>query len=206
LLEALDGVERLMLLDDVVELPENRNRRRDGRSRANPPPDRRDPRRPARGVFVPGNHDRALVAARIRRVGVGLAGDSPVPADATGELARVASWLAPARVRVHDPGVWPARRACATHGHYLDRHLLPSPHTARCVWANRDDAFVVQGTVRDVDEFAIAFVGKGVTLAPRTWHHQSARHLGGGRATKGIVRVDERPRVNAARAEVAFAR
>ena len=35
------------------------------------------------------------------------------------------SWLAPARVRVHYPGVWLSDRVWATHGHYLDRHLLP---------------------------------------------------------------------------------
>jgi hypothetical protein len=40
-------------------------------------------------------------------------------------LARVASWLEPAGVRVHYPGVWLADRVWATHGHYLDRHLLP---------------------------------------------------------------------------------
>jgi hypothetical protein len=76
-------------------------------------------------IFVPGNHDRALVAGWIRRVGAGLAPDSRVPVDATSELARVASWLAPAAVRVHYPGVWLAPGVWATHGHYLDRHLLP---------------------------------------------------------------------------------
>jgi hypothetical protein len=76
-------------------------------------------------IFVPGNHDRALVTDWIRRVGAGLAPDTPVPLDATPELARVTSWLAPARVRVHYPGVWLAPGVWATHGHYLDRHLLP---------------------------------------------------------------------------------
>jgi hypothetical protein len=76
-------------------------------------------------VLVPGNHDRALIAGWIGRVGAGLANDSRVPLDATPEVARVASWLAPARVRVHYPGVWLAPGVWATHGHYLDRHLLP---------------------------------------------------------------------------------
>ncbi|HEX7299363.1 MAG TPA: hypothetical protein VF257_10160, partial [Solirubrobacteraceae bacterium] len=40
-------------------------------------------------------------------------------------LARLTTWLAPARVRVHYPGVWLSERVWATHGHYLDRHLLP---------------------------------------------------------------------------------
>src|SRR6202008_4106544 len=51
--------------------------------------------------------------------------DSRVPLEATPELARVASCLAPARVRVHYPGVWLGPGVGATHGHYLDRHLLP---------------------------------------------------------------------------------
>jgi hypothetical protein len=48
-----------------------------------------------------------------------------VPDDATPELAAVTSWLAPASVRVHYPGVWLTPGVWATHGHYLDRHLLP---------------------------------------------------------------------------------
>src|SRR5206468_9732943 len=76
-------------------------------------------------IVVPGNHDRALVAGWIRQAGTDLAPDSRVPLDATSELARVASWLAPARVRVHYPGVWLAPGVWATHGHYLNRHLLP---------------------------------------------------------------------------------
>ncbi len=125
LLEALEGVERLVLLGDVVELLEKLAER--AMDDAEPilrligkalGPDREV-------IFVPGNHDRALVAGWIARVGAGLAPDSRVPLDATPELARLASWLAPARVRVHYPGVWLAPGVWATHGHYLDRHLLP---------------------------------------------------------------------------------
>jgi hypothetical protein len=125
LLEALAGVERLVLLGDVVELLEGRAER---------VMDVAEPILRLIGgtlglgrevIFVPGNHDRALVAGWIRRVGVRLAPDSRVPLDATPELARVASWLAPASVRVHYPGVWLAPGVWATHGHYLDRHLLP---------------------------------------------------------------------------------
>ena len=56
----------------------------------------------------------------------GLTPDAVVPVDATPALARVTSWLAPASVRVHYPGVWLSDRVWATHGHYLDRHLLPT--------------------------------------------------------------------------------
>lgn len=125
LCKALEGIERLVLLGDVVELLEERPGRAMGVA---------EPILRLIGgtlgvgrevIFVPGNHDRALVAGWIRRVGAGLAVDSRVPVDATPELARVVSWLAPARVRVHYPGVWLAPGVWATHGHYLDRHLLP---------------------------------------------------------------------------------
>jgi UDP-2,3-diacylglucosamine pyrophosphatase LpxH len=125
LLEALDGIERLVLLGDVVELLEKRALRAMDIAE---PTLRLIGRTLGVGrevVFVPGNHDRALVAGWIRRVGADIAPDSRVPLDATPELARVASWLAPARVRVHYPGVWLNQGVWATHGHYLDRHLLP---------------------------------------------------------------------------------
>jgi Calcineurin-like phosphoesterase len=125
LLEALEGVERLVLLGDIVELLEKRAERAMDVAE---PILRLIGRRLGVGrevIYVPGNHDRALVAGWIRRVGAGLAPDSRVPLDATPEMARVASWLAPGRVRVHYPGVWLAPGLWATHGHYLDRHLLP---------------------------------------------------------------------------------
>jgi hypothetical protein len=125
LLEALDGVERLVLLGDVVELLEKRAER--AMDVAEPIlrqiGERLGDRREV--IYVPGNHDRALIRGWIGRVGADLSLDSAVALDATPELARVASWLAPARVRVHYPGVWLAPRVWATHGHYLDRHLLP---------------------------------------------------------------------------------
>ena len=125
LLEALEGIERLVLLGDVVELLEEPA---GGAMDVAEPILRLIGRTLGVGrevIFVPGNHDRALVAGWIRRVGAGLAPDSRVPLDATPELAHVASWLAPSQVRVHYPGVWLAPGVWATHGHYLDRHLLP---------------------------------------------------------------------------------
>ena len=125
LLEALDGIERLVLLGDVVELLEKPAERA---------MDVAEPILRLIGgtlgmdrevIFVPGNHDRDLVAGWIGRAGAALAPDSRVPLDATPDLARVASWFAPGRVRVHYPGVWLAPGVWATHGHYLDRHLLP---------------------------------------------------------------------------------
>jgi UDP-2,3-diacylglucosamine pyrophosphatase LpxH len=122
LLSALDDVSRLVLLGDVVELLEGR-------------PDRSMPiaepvlraigGRVEEIVVVPGNHDRALVRPWLREHGVPSSIDAPIPLDATPLLASLTSWLAPARVSVRYPGVWLADRVWATHGHYLDRHLMP---------------------------------------------------------------------------------
>jgi Calcineurin-like phosphoesterase len=111
LLKALEGIERLVLLGDIVELLE---KRADRAMDVAEPILRLIGRTLGVGrevVFVPGNHDRALVASWIRRVGAGLAPDSRVPLDASPELSRVVSWLAPSRVRVHCPGVWIAPRS-----------------------------------------------------------------------------------------------
>ena len=51
--------------------------------------------------------------------------DTRLPTDATPMLGRLAHWLSPAEVRVHYPGIWLSEGVWATHGHYLDRHLLP---------------------------------------------------------------------------------
>lgn len=125
LLTALEEIDRLVLLGDSVELLEGRTA--EALETARPVlqaigtrlGDRREV------ILVPGNHDRPLVSAWIRAQGAGLATDSAVPPDATALLGEVTSWLSPARVRVHYPGVWLSGRVFATHGHYLDRHLLP---------------------------------------------------------------------------------
>ncbi len=125
LLCALDGVERLVLLGDVVELLEGRPARA---MEVAEPVLRAVGARLGGGrevIIVPGNHDAALVRPWLREQGTPLAVDASIPCDATPLLARVTSWLGPAGVRVHYPGVWLAERVWATHGHYLDRHLLP---------------------------------------------------------------------------------
>jgi UDP-2,3-diacylglucosamine pyrophosphatase LpxH len=125
LLGALDGVDRLVLLGDVLELLEGRPR---------PVVEVAEPVLRAVGghlgserevIVVPGNHDVALVRPWLLSQGVSAAVDAQVPHDATPMLERVVSWLHPARIRVHYPGVWLSDGVWATHGHYLDRHLLP---------------------------------------------------------------------------------
>lgn len=125
LLAALEGFERLVLLGDVVELLEGRPA--EAMAVAEPVLRAVGARLGAERevILVPGNHDAALVRPWLRAHGVPAAVDARIPCDATPLLAGVVSWLRPARVRVHYPGVWLAEGVWATHGHYLDRHLLP---------------------------------------------------------------------------------
>jgi predicted phosphodiesterase len=125
LLAALDGVDRLVLLGDVVELAEGR--RRQAMEVAEPVLRALGAQLggAAEVIVVPGNHDAEFVRPWLRERNPSLPVDGAIPLDATPSLARVTSWLEPARVRVHYPGVWLSDRVWATHGHYLDRHLLP---------------------------------------------------------------------------------
>jgi UDP-2,3-diacylglucosamine pyrophosphatase LpxH len=125
LLQGLDGGDRLVLLGDTVELLEGRAER--AMEVAEPVLRAIGARlRPgAQVVLVPGNHDGELIGPWLRRNGISPALDAEVPLDATPELARLVSWLAPAEVSVRYPGVWLSETVWATHGHYLDRHLLP---------------------------------------------------------------------------------
>ena len=125
LLDALDGVERLVLLGDVVELLEGNAAR--SMPIAEPILRAIGARVGHAGevIVVPGNHDAAFVRPWLRERGVPSSIDAAIPLDATPALARLTGWLKPASVRVHYPGVWLSDRVWATHGHYLDRHLLP---------------------------------------------------------------------------------
>lgn len=124
----LDGVQRLVLLGDTLEL--RHGPARDALAVAEPVmraigaalgPD-------AEVVIVPGNHDHALAAGwldwRGRR-------DAPAPLGLEERVApryaswiakRLASWLAPASVQLAYPGIWLRDDVYATHGHYLDVH------------------------------------------------------------------------------------
>jgi hypothetical protein len=128
LLGALDGIDRLVLLGDVVEMLEGRPR---------VAMDLAEPVLQELGaamgpgreiVVVAGNHDHALVRPWLRsRIAagrpIGLAARVPVASGAA--LARLTGFLKPARVRVQYPGTWVGPGVWATHGHYLDRHLVP---------------------------------------------------------------------------------
>ena len=123
LLRALADVDRLVLLGDTIELAQARA---EALVAAEPVLRELAAALGPQGeiVLVPGNHDRGLIRDWLRGR-VDLALDTLVPRDASPMLERVTSWLAPARVEVRYPGVWLADGVWATHGHYLDRHLLP---------------------------------------------------------------------------------
>jgi UDP-2,3-diacylglucosamine pyrophosphatase LpxH len=119
------GVERLVLLGDLVELMH----RQPGRSMAIAEPVLRalgEGLGPDREVIVvPGNHDAPLLRGWALAQGEGLEASHHVPATASPALERLVSWLGAGRTRVSYPGVWLGERTWATHGHYLDHHLLP---------------------------------------------------------------------------------
>jgi len=128
LIAGLQGVERVVLLGDALEL------------RHGP---LRESLAAARGLFeelgaalgpagrivlLPGNHDHQLIAPWLdrRRLAVEpppLALEQridPAQSDATAQLA---AWSAPATLELAYPGIWLRPDVYATHGHYLDCHL-----------------------------------------------------------------------------------
>ena len=128
LIEALDGVERLVLLGDALELRENAQR--DAAELAG---DVFEDLGRALGpdgelVLVGGNHDHGLVAGwidgRLQTEPPGFLGLEQVMApEAAGPLAaRLAERAAPARVTVAYPGLWLRDDVYAIHGHYSDLH------------------------------------------------------------------------------------
>jgi hypothetical protein len=124
----LDGIDRLVLLGDTLEL--RHGPARDALAAAEPAMraigDALGPE--GEVVILAGNHDHAIAAGwldwRGRR-------DAPEPLELEQRVApqyaswiakRLAGWLAPASVEVAYPGIWLRDDVFATHGHYLDVH------------------------------------------------------------------------------------
>ncbi|HEV2785014.1 MAG TPA: metallophosphoesterase, partial [Solirubrobacteraceae bacterium] len=130
LLERLDGVERLVLLGDVLEL--RHGPARNALAIAEPVLRAFGDALGAGGVvvIVPGNHDHAIGAGWLdwrgrREEPEALALDERIPADRAAWIAkRLATFLAPASVEVAYPGLWLRDDVYAMHGHYADIHLL----------------------------------------------------------------------------------
>jgi UDP-2,3-diacylglucosamine pyrophosphatase LpxH len=125
LLDATEGVERVVLLGDTIELMS----RRPERAMAAAEPvmralgHRLGPEREV--ILVPGNHDALLTRRWALAQGPRLTPSGDVDPAASPALERLLSWLRPARTRVSYPGVWLGDGIWATHGHYLDKHLIP---------------------------------------------------------------------------------
>jgi Calcineurin-like phosphoesterase len=149
LLAALEDVDRLVLLGDVLEM-------RDGPAH--------EPLAAARALFedlgrtlgpdravviVPGNHDHELIGpwleARRRVADAPPLGLEQAAGPEASPLAQViGGWLAPTPLRVAYPGLWLRDDVFALHGHYLDVHVaVPSFErmSARVVerWVRRDN-------------------------------------------------------------------
>lgn len=128
LIAALDGIERLVLLGDALEL--RQGPLREALAAAQPFFAEAGAALGADGeiVVVPGNHDHALVSPWLERrhrervpPPLGLAETAAWdPGDAIAVLAEAA---APARLTLAYPGVWLRDDVYAMHGHYLDRHI-----------------------------------------------------------------------------------
>jgi calcineurin-like phosphoesterase family protein len=127
LLDALDGVDRLVVLGDLLEL--RHGPLHDALAIARPIlqaiGERLGPDRQV--VLVPGNHDFRLIGPwlewRARDGAVALGLEEHAGPDASTGTRAIADALAPTALDVAYPGIWLDDGVYATHGHYLDRHV-----------------------------------------------------------------------------------
>jgi predicted phosphodiesterase len=128
LLEALDGVDRIVLLGDLIELRSGPVRR--ALAAARPVLEALGQALDGRQiVIVPGNHDHALIAPWLERRAQPLSSEERVaPHESSPAAAALAGLFGPgAQVVFAYPGVWVRPDVYATHGHYLDCHMtLPT--------------------------------------------------------------------------------
>ena len=125
LVAQLEGIDRLVLLGDIVEL---RDRRLDEALALSRPAlaEIASAAGEAEIVLVPGNHDHHLLAGwleRRRLDGAGPLGLEERVAPVDGLAGALAASLGGDRVGIAYPGLWVRDDVYATHGHYLDRHL-----------------------------------------------------------------------------------
>lgn len=128
---ALSGVQRLILLGDVVELRQGPMREALAAARTALIDLSAGLAGGARVTIVPGNHDHRLLAPWLERrardpepEALGL--EAAVDWRAGEPLGEIAGWLAPKgseiELDVAYPGCWLRDDVYATHGHYSDRH------------------------------------------------------------------------------------
>ncbi|MEJ7797871.1 MAG: metallophosphoesterase [Solirubrobacteraceae bacterium] len=194
----LQGVDRLVLLGDTLEL-------RHGPARlalaaAEPVMRALGDALGAGGevVILAGNHDHALVAGWLDRRGR-RAAPAPLsleervePQHASWIAERLAGWLAPAAVELAYPGVWLRDDVYAMHGHYLDVHCeLPTLEVLAARSMGRMVGPVAQRATPDDYEALLAPI--------YSWVHASAqraatsRHAAGGGAAIRVWNTLEGP-------------
>lgn len=193
LLAVLDGIDRVVLLGDAIEL--RQGPLRDALAAARPFFEALGGALGADGevVWVPGNHDHQLVEPWLERR---RRDERPPPLEleqraswAPGDVAAtVAEWLAPARLSLAYPGVWLRDDVYATHGHYLDRHTtVPTfERLSAGVMGRIVGRPVARGATPDEYETALAPI--------YAWSYALAQHADGdspaARGTQGVsVRV-----------------
>jgi hypothetical protein len=125
LLAALGDVDRLVLLGDVLELGEDRPFAEVIALAA--PVLAGLARNVGEIVLLPGNHDRRLIRPWLEAQGERLELEAVVPTDASPWLAETVARLGEggAEVSVRYPGYRLSDTVWVTHGHYLDRLLVP---------------------------------------------------------------------------------
>jgi len=128
LLKAVQDVERVVLLGDVLEL--RHGPVREAMTAARPFfEDLGEALGGGELIMTLGNHDHALIEPWLAARGA-EADPGPLkaeqllePQEVSHSFTRIAEWCAPARLRVAYPGIWIREDVYAMHGHYLDCHL-----------------------------------------------------------------------------------
>jgi hypothetical protein len=187
LLGALAGVERLVLLGDVLEL--RHGPAREALSAARGVLQEIAAALPAGSevVLVIGNHDHYLLSRWFeRRAAVAqppaLGLEAAVDWREDDALATLAGSLAPATVRAAYPGVWLRPDIYATHGHYCDRHTTVPLFERLAAGAMAHVVGEPPGGPASVDQYE-------TTLAPiYAWVHAVAQRGGArlGRGSHGV--------------------
>ena len=188
LLRAVEGVDRVVLLGDVLELRHGPPRE----ALAVAQPFFEDLGRAMQGrelVLVAGNHDHALIEPWLA-LRAELPAPDPLgleqllePAEASPMVKRLADWAAPARVRLAYPGLWVRPDVYATHGHYLDCHLTVPTIERLSVGA------MSRLLRRPAHEFDSVADYESVTAPMYAWRHAVARDARPGNALNGIATV-----------------
>jgi hypothetical protein len=188
LIEALEDIDRLVLLGDVLEL--RHGPRRDALAAARPFFEELGSAFAGREIVIlAGNHDHALAESWTRRRDE-AAEPSPLGLEqrfsaeqSSSMLATLAQWAQPAHVSGAYPGLWLRPDVYATHGHYLDCHLtLPTMERLGIGMTAR-----VQG--RSADAFAAAGDYEAVTAPVFAWIDAVARQSPTGSTLNGQTTV-----------------